>query len=317
MKAAIVVEAGRAPVYGDFREPVAAVGNSRVRVTAASISHVTKGRAAGTHYSSDGALPFIPGIDGTGIAEDGQRVYFLLPEHPFGAMAEFCVVGDRHRFAIPDSLAADSAAAMAIPGMSSWAALVERANLRTGETVLINGATGTSGRLAIQIAKHLGAKKVVATGRDTRAFSELEQLGADVTIALLQERDALEDAFKIEFRQGIDVVLDYLWGPSAETLLVAAAKAGPDGVPIRFVQIGSISGTNVTLPGAALRSSSLVLMGSGIGSIPFPRMLKAIEGVLAAAPAAGFKIATRSMPLAEVARAWDIEEAEPRIVLVP
>jgi len=138
-----------------------------------------------------------------------------------------------------------------------------------------------------------------------------------VTIALLQERDALEDAFKNEFRQGIDVVLDYLWGPSAETLLVAAAKAGPDGVPIRFVQIGSISGTNITLPGAALRSSSLVLMGSGIGSIPFPRMLKAIEGVLAAAPAAGFKIATRSMPLAEVARAWDIEEAEPRIVLVP
>ena len=61
----------------------------------------------------------------------------------------------------------------------------------------------------------------------------------------------------------------------------------------------------------------VVLMGSGIGSIPFPRMLKAIEGVLAAAPAAGFKIATRSMPLAEVARAWDIEEAEPRIVLVP
>ena len=152
-------------------------------------------------------------------------------------MAEFCIVDDRHQFAIPDSLSEDSAAAMAIPGMSSWAALVERANLRTGETVLINGATGTSGRLAIQIAKHLGAKKVIATGRQTRLFDDLRLLGADVTVPLIQDRDALENAFKNEFQQGVDIVLDYLWGMSAETLVIAAAKAGPEGVPIRYVQI--------------------------------------------------------------------------------
>jgi NADPH:quinone reductase-like Zn-dependent oxidoreductase len=199
--------------------------------------------------------------------------------------------------------------------MSSWAALVERANLRAGETVLINGATGTSGRLAIQIAKHLGAKKVIATGR--RVGDDLQLLGADVIVPLLQDGDALGKAFENEFQQGVDIVLDYLWGTSAETLLVSAAKAGPEGVPIRYVQIGSSSGTNINLPSAVLRSSALQLMGSGIGSIPFPTLLSAIHSILDAAPTAGFKIATESIPLAEVTRAWASGDSASRIVLRP
>jgi NADPH:quinone reductase-like Zn-dependent oxidoreductase len=317
MKAALVVEAGQAPVYGDFADPVPAPGKSLIRVTAAAVSHVTRSRASGAHYSSEGALPFVPGVDGTGVGEDGKRVYFVLPERPYGAMAELCIVDERRRFTLPDSLSDESAAAMAIPGMSSWAALVERANLRAGETVLINGATGTSGRLAIQIAKHLGAGKVIATGRQTKSFDELRLLGADVTVPLLQDRDALEKAFQNEFQQGVDIVLDYLWGTSAETLLIAAAKAGPEGVPIRYVQIGSISGANINLPSAVLRSSALQLMGSGIGSIPFPRLLQALQGVLQAAPVAGFKVATQCVPLAEVTEVWSSGDTDSRIVLVP
>jgi NADPH:quinone reductase-like Zn-dependent oxidoreductase len=232
-------------------------------------------------------------------------------------MAERCLVDDRHRFPLPDGLSDVAAAAMAIPGMSSWAALIERVNLRAGETVLINGATGTSGRLAVQIAKHLGARKVVATGRRAESFADLRRLGADVTVPLLQDRDALEEAFQHEFRQGIDVVLDYLWGVSAETLVIAAAKAGPEGVPIRYVQIGSIGGASINLPGAALRYSALQLMGSGIGSVPFPKMLQAIRGVLDAAPSAGFEITTQSMPLADVTAAWAVEGADSRIVMCP
>ncbi len=320
MKAAIVVEAGQPPVYGDFGDPVAAPGQHLIRVTAASISHVTKSRASGTHYSATGALPFVPGIDGTGVDQDGQRVYFILPEQPYGAMAERCTVDADHCIALPDGLGDDTAAAMAIPGMSSWAALVERAQLRAGETVLINGATGSSGRLAIQIARHLGAGKVIATGRQAAAFDGLRRLGADVTIALTQDRGTLEAAFKAEFRQRVDVVLDYLWGPSAETLVVAAAKAGPEGVPIRYVQIGAAGGRSIDLPGAALRSSALQLMGSGIGSVPFPRLLQAIQGVLGAAPAAGFEIATEAMPLSAVGTAWAVDgtgHAGARIVLRP
>ena len=317
MKAAIVVEAGRPPVHGDFRDPVAAAGQQLVRVTAAAISHVTRSRASGSHYSADGALHFVPGIDGCGVAQDGRRVYFLLPEPPFGAMAEAAVVDDARCLALPQDLSDEAAAAMAIPGMSSWAALVERAHLRAGETVLVNGATGASGRLAIQVARHLGAGRVIATGRRTQAFDELRQLGADATIALTDDRDALEQAFRQAFSAGVDVVLDYLWGASAETLLVAAAKAGREAVPIRFVQIGSIAGANITLPGAALRSSALQLMGSGIGSIPLSRMFEAVRGVLQAAPSAGFRIATESMPLADVTTAWAAADGGRRIVLRP
>jgi NADPH:quinone reductase-like Zn-dependent oxidoreductase len=317
MKAAIVVEPGQAPRYGDFRDPVATAGTRVIRVTASSISHVTRGRASGAHYSATGELPFIPGVDGTGLTDDGQRVYFLAPEHPYGAMAELTLVDDRHRVAIPDGLSDMAAAAMAIPGMSSWAALVERAHFSVGETVLINGATGTSGRLAIQVAKHLGAKKVIATGRRAEAFDDLRSLGADVTVPLTQDREALEAAFRHEFAQGVDIVLDYLWGVSAETLVVAAAKAGPEGVPIRYVQIGSIGGTSINLPSAALRSSALQLMGSGIGSVPFPRLLRAIRGVLEAAPSAGFRIATHPMPLADVTKAWGLGDTHARIVLLP
>lgn len=322
MKAAIVVAPGQAPVYGDFPEPSVQSGKILVRVTAASISHVTKGRASGTHYSSAGAFPFVVGVDGVGVgvgvAEDGRRVYFLLPEKPHGAMAERCVVDERRCFELPDGIDDDSAAAMAIPGMSSWAALVERAQLRRGETVLVNGASGASGRLAIRIARHLGAGRVVAAARRPESFDELRGLGADAIVSLSQEGEDLEAAFEREFRQGIDVVLDYLWGSSAEALLIAAAKGGPEAVPIRYVQIGSIAGARIELPSAVLRSSALQLMGSGIGSVPLPKLFDAIRGVLEAAPSARLAIATRTMPLAAVSDAWVASESGgPRIVLRP
>jgi NADPH:quinone reductase-like Zn-dependent oxidoreductase len=317
MKAALVDQAGHAPVHADFADPSPAPGLRVLRVTAAAISHVTKSRASGAHYSVDGGGPQVPGLDGVGVDEDGRRVYFILPEAPFGAMAERCLVDARRCIALPDELGDVDAAALALPAMSSWAAFLERARLAPGETVLINGATGASGRLAVQIAKHLGAKKVIATGRNTAVLDELRALGADVTIALGGDRDALETAFKKAFRQGVDVVLDYVWGPSAEALIVAAAKAGPEAVPIRYVQVGAISGADITLPGAALRSSALQLMGSGIGSIPQPRLLAAIRGVLEAAPRVGLRIATRVLPLAQVSQAWEAGDARSRVVLVP
>lgn len=287
-----------------------------IHVKASALSHVTRSRASGTHYSSEGDLPFVPGIDGTGRTSAGKRVYFLLPEHPFGGMAQLCCVNAQHLIPLPEGLDERIAAAIAIPGMSSWAALTERARLRAGDTVLVNGATGTSGRLAIQIAKHLGAKKVIATGR--RLTEDLIALGADTTIQLVEDRDRLEASFKKVFAGGVDIILDYLWGMSAETLMIAAAKAGPDGVPIRYIQIGSISGGDIKLPSAALRSSSLELRGSGLASVPLPRLLEAIKGVLQAAPShGGFKAAIKIEPLADVSRVWEAGGAESRVVFVP
>jgi NADPH:quinone reductase-like Zn-dependent oxidoreductase len=315
MKAAVVMTAGQTPRYADFSEPTPGAGESKIAVTAAAISQLVRSRASGRHYSSSGKFPFVAGVDGVGRLEDGRRVYFVMPRAPYGGMAERAVAPSAHCLALPDDLDDVTAAAIANPGMSSWAALEERARLKAGETVLINGATGASGRLAVQIAKHLGAKKVVATGRNLEALKSLAGLGADVTIPLVDDAAALEDRFGHEFAQGIDVVLDYLWGKSAERLIIAGAKSGAEAVPIRFVQIGSVSGSDITLPSAALRSSAIVLMGSGIGSIAFDRLVRSIDGLFRATVPAGFKIATHAVPLSDVEQAWSRDDSTGRTVL--
>jgi NADPH:quinone reductase-like Zn-dependent oxidoreductase len=163
MKAAVVREAGASPVYGEFEEPIPAAGEVRVAVTTSALSNLTRGRASGAHYSSQGKLPFVPGVDGVGRLDDGQRVYFSLSRAPFGGMGERTVVGAARCIPVPDGLDDATAAALPNPAMSSWAALVERAKFVAGETVLVNGATGASGRLAVQIAKPLGAKRMITT----------------------------------------------------------------------------------------------------------------------------------------------------------
>ena len=315
MKAAIVVEAGKTPVYGDFKEPVPKNGEVQVKVTAAALSNVVRSRAAGTHYSSSEQLPFVVGIDGVGRLDDGRRVYFALPKAPFGSMSEKTVVRASQCVFLPEDLDDVTAAAIANPGMSSWAALKERAGLAAGKTVLVNGATGTAGRLAVQIARHLGARKVVATGRNPETLKALAAFGADVTIPLGAIGDGFEDALKEQFGgDGIDVVLDYLWGPSAERIMIAGAKAGKDAVPIRFVHIGAVSASNITLPSAALRSSAITLMGSGIGSIPLDRLLKSIDDLMKATIPGGFAIETRTFPLSEVEEVWATADNLPRTV---
>ncbi len=316
MKAAIVTELGKAPLYGDFAAPVAAGGEALIDVTAAPLSHVTRYRASGTHYSSAGNLPFVVGLDGVG-RHNGQRVYFILPRAPFGSMAQRTVVQASHLVPLPDDIDDAIAAAIAIPAMSSWAALTARTKLTPGQTVLVNGATGISGRLAVQIAKLHGAGKVIATGRNAAMLRALPALGADVAISLTQDDAALDAAFAQQFSDGVDIVLDYLWGASAECLLAAAAKSSKSAKPIRFIQIGSSGGANISLGATVIRSSGLELIGCGMGSIAFDRILAAIGQVFKATVPRGLKIATKVLPLAEVEGHWAIETTATRTVFVP
>ncbi len=179
MKAAIIEAAGKPPVLGEFDEPSSTPGMKLITVSAAALSQFSKSRSSGTHYSSQGGFPAVAGADGVGRTQEGQRVYFLLPEAPYGSLAEKCLVDAAHCVEIPDNLDDATAAAMANPGMSAWAALVERARLQAGETVLINGATGSAGRLAVQLAKHLGAGKIIATGRSEDELQELQRSASE------------------------------------------------------------------------------------------------------------------------------------------
>ena len=321
MKAAVVTAAGKMPIYGDFGTPTAQAGEELISVRASALSQFTKSRASGAHYSSDGEFPAVAGSDGVGITQDGRRVYFVLPEAPYGALAEFCPIRSAQCVELPDSLDDITAAAIANPGMSAWAALVERAHLVAGETVLINGATGTAGRIAVQLAKHLGAAKVIATGRNAEELEEVKKLGADVvipfTLGTLHPSGAkvYENALKQVFTSGINVVIDYLWGESAKTVIVAIAKTVEDATPVRFVHVGGASGEeSIDLPGAALRSSAIMLMGSGIKSVSVPVLLQAIKSVFEAVQPAGLKIATEVVPLSEVETVWKNATGKPRVV---
>ena len=198
--------------------------------------------------------------------------------------------------------------------MSAWVALEARAKLARGETVLVNGATGSAGSIAVQIAKYLGAKRVIATGRNRDALDTLLSLGADEVIALDSASSAPDAAFRMQFERGVDVVLDYLWGPSAERILVATANASKKAAPIRFVQIGTTSGPNITLPGTVLRSSAVEIMGSGIGSVELHQIMGVLSKLMQAAPVVGFKMTTKAVPLHRIGEAWSTQSATPRVV---
>ncbi len=314
MKAAVVLEAGKSPVYSEFEEPIPHEGEVRVHISASALTNFTKVRAAGKHFSFASPPPFVVGIDGVGRRDDGSRVYFLFPRVPFGGMAERTAVRLSQCVRVPDNVSDVTLAAIADPGMAAWAALEARAKLVLGETVLINGATGTAGRMAVQIARHLGAKKVIATGRNRETLHALFTIGADEVIPLDHDGKTSQDELRKQFEQGIDVVLDYLWGASAEQILVAASAAKRM-MPIRFVQIGTTSAPNITLPGATLRSSTIQIMGSGIGSIPLEEINLILYKLMHATSVAGFKIETRELPLSGIAEAWSTENATPRIVL--
>jgi NADPH:quinone reductase-like Zn-dependent oxidoreductase len=318
MHAAMVEDFTQPPRYRETALPIANEGEVVVKVRAAALSNLVRSQANGSHYSSHKTLPFTPGNDGVGvIGADNERVYFLSPRAPYGSMAEYTVVREDMTIPVPANIDDVDAAALGNPGLATWGSLLCRAKLQAGEAVLINGATGTAGRQAIQVARYLGAAKIIATGRNEGALRQLEVLGADETISLHQSSEALVHRFRSALPE-VQVVLDFLWGPSAELILQAAAGHGaPDGMNrIRFVQVGSISDSSLSLSASVLRSSGIELLGSGLGSLSSQDILQSLRAMFAAASAVQFTIAIEPTPLAQVEQAWE-RKGDRRIVFLP
>ncbi len=320
MHAAVVHAFDAPPRYTTFADPVAAEGELLVTVTAAGLHPIVKALANGTHYGGTGELPFIPGVDGVGRLQDGSRVLFGISRPPFGTFAERALAANWMCIPVPDGLDDATAAAIANPGMSSWVALKERAKFVAGESVLILGATGVAGQLAVQIAKRLGARRVIAAGRNVQRLQLLKELGAHAVISLDHEHEPLVAAFQGEFAgEGVDVVLDYLWGRPAECVLEAISQKGLNKAAsrVRFVQIGSIAGPTVNLSAASLRSSGLELLGSGFGSASLQQILAAIQEFFKAAVREPFQFKKRTAPLSEVEALWNSSEEGTRLVFQP
>ncbi len=320
MNAAVVRAFDTPPSYSTFPEPTPEAGEHLVTVTAAGLHRIVKSLASGAHYGSTGKLPFVPGVDGVGRLADGTRVYFGGTRDPWGTFAERASAPGAMCIPLPDGLDDATAAGIANPAMSSWVALTARARFVAGESVLILGATGIAGQLAVQIAKRRGASRIIAAGRNPQALEKLKSLGADAVVSLEQEQPALVDAFRGEYAGGgFDIVLDYLWGQPAETLLQAIStrglrKAAPR---LRFVQIGSTAGDPISLPSAALRSTGLELLGSGFGSASLPQILAAVSEFFQEAATRPFDFAVQAEPLSQVEALWNTPERGARLVFQP
>jgi NADPH:quinone reductase-like Zn-dependent oxidoreductase len=310
MYAAVVRSFDEPPAYDVFPEPtVSGDGEVLVEVVAAGLHPRVRSAADGTHYTSEGSLPMVPGIDGVGRTSDGELLYFVAPDNAVGTMAERAVVDRRRAVVLPDGTDPVAVAAAMNPAMSSWIALRRRARFEAGGSVLVLGATGNAGQLAVQLAKHLGASKVIGAGRDPERLKLLTTLGADQ----VHSPDDLADA------ADVDVVLDYLWGPPTEQAMSALLHARADRArPLTWIQIGSMAARELTLPSYLLRAAALTIIGSGQGSVPAQDILAELPALATLITSGNLAINPRPIPLAEVEQAWT-KPASPaeRVVLIP
>lgn len=320
MEAAILHALGEVPRFGTFEEPQAQDGETLVDVTAAPIKPLDRMIAAGTHYSSPRALPVIAGMDGAGRLADGTPVYFAALRRPFGSMAQRAAAS--WHVPIPRGLDDAVAATIVNPALAAWLPLAWRGGLVEGETVLVMGATGAAGKLAVKVARLLGAHRVIAAGRRQEVLADL---GADATIDLRLPQTDLALAFAEQAALGIDIIVDYLWGPPVETLVgtlvknnLSTTKKGSER-GIRLVSVGEMAGKAIALPSAALRGSALQIIGSGTANFPpVPQMQAIVGDILGRAAAGELTIDVERIDLADVADAWlRAGEVGPRPVLVP
>lgn len=312
MKAAVLYQKGEMPQYVDFPEPISRNnGEIIVKVKAVAIKHVDKSRASGKHYSSDEPKGEgrVVGGDGICLLEDGTRVYALGVS---GMAAEKAIIDKDRTVEVPDALDDITAAALPNAVIGSAMGLRFKANIQPGDVVLINGATSFTGRVAIQIAKHYGAKKVIVTGRNPESLNELKALGADELVSILQDDHAFTVAIKaIHKETPIDVIIDYLWGHTAEMLFNCFKGDGSFSNKVRYVSVGSITGDLIQMSAANLRSIDLELTGSGMGAwsrkhvgLFFSEILPEMYDLAAKGE---IKIETIAVKLEDIAELWNLD----------
>ena len=320
MKAAIINGFGEIPQYQDFPDPVPAKDGKLIHIKASVLENFDKGAASGRHYSSKTLFPQFPAIvgsDGIGITEEGHLVGFGKIQAPYGAFAE--KTSAAHTVPIPEGIDPAKAAAIPRSALTSLLPLKYPAKLQAGETVLINGATGVSGRIAVQIAKMLGAGRVIGTGRNERSLELLTKLGADAVIDLKQSDEELSQVFtKAGGENGIDIVLDFIWGHPAEVLISTfiPKMAGFAKRRVRYVEIGEKAGSHISLPASALRTSGLELMG--IGKISHEQMNEEMKQVWEWIKEDKLYMDIERVPLKDIASAWQRNDLEgKRLVIIP
>ena len=318
MKAAVVSSFGVAPTYREHEVPVPQGPNEvLVQVVAAGLHPRVRSQADGSHYTSSGDLPLVPGIDGVGRDPEGRLRYFVLPDTSMGAMAEQTVIDLRRSIVLPDAADPVAVAAAMNPVMSSWVALRRRTRLESGQHVVVLGATGNAGQLAVRIARLLGAARVTAVGRDRAALARLSELEATDTVCLDDRADLAERLGNAA--ANADVVIDYVWGqPTADALRAIVPARADDNQTLTWIQVGSVAGPESPIPSAALRATRLQIVGSGQGSVSTREIVAELPALAQAITDGQLPVQTRAVPLADVEQSWDARTADgARLVVTP
>jgi NADPH:quinone reductase-like Zn-dependent oxidoreductase len=319
MNAAVVTSFGEPPHYQQFEVPQPTTAREvLVDVLAVGLHPRTRSGAAGAHYTSTGKLPMIPGIDGVGKRPDGKKIYFVADDLALGTMADKAVVDVRRSIELPDDVDVAKVAAALNPAMSAWVALRRRVPIEPGQSVLVLGATGNAGTMAVQVAKRLGAGRVVGAGRDLARLGALRSLGADEVVHLTDDAEETARALG-EAAAEVDIVIDYLWGkPAQQTIVALLTRRSDRSRAMNWIQIGSVAGPTIELPSVALRSANFRLQGNGQGAVSTEVYLAELPSLVDEIDAGTIRVKANSRPLADVEKIWAQPDAPAeRTVLVP
>jgi NADPH:quinone reductase-like Zn-dependent oxidoreductase len=327
MQAAVIRAHGAPPEYGEHPAPRRGPGQALIRVTAAPINPLDLLCASGTSYFGAPALPYVPGAQGVGVVEEadavppGQRVWFscsagMAPGD--GSMAQWCVADEAAVLGLPDGVSDDLVAALGLSAIAAWMALRWRGELRSGESVLVLGASGTVGQVGIQAARLLGAGQVIAACRDAHGRDRATELGADAVADLTGDDQAdltqrLAQACERAGTDKVDLVLDPLWGLPAQAALGVMAPGG------RLVNLGSSAGPMANLGSAPLRSGMIDVLGYTNNALSPEQKASALEEILRHAAAGRLTTDRETLPLARAAEGWSRCGQAPhaRAVLLP
>jgi len=319
MKAAVLHALGKCPRYEDFPDPRPAADEVLIHVKAVALENIDKAMAAGTHFAHRqflSRLPAVVGFDGIGALADGRLVGFGGMKPPYGAMADLVVTA--RTVPVPEGMDAVTAAAVPASTLTSLIPLKLGARLQSGETVLVNGATGVSGGVAVQVARLLGAGRVIGTGRNPESMKRVLGLGADAVINLEQDDGALRADFRKNAGGGYDVVLDFLWGRPTEVLLSTLV---PEELrfakPVRLVQIGEKAGPLLHLTADSIRTSGLEIFG-GASRLDPAGMESCVKTAYEWIREGKVSMEIEQIPLKDIESAWERDDFHGRrIVIIP
>ena len=312
MRAALIRDVGAFPEVGTAPEPV----GEAIDVLAAPINPIDLAVSRGALAAGHPDLPYVPGCEAVGRTADGRLVWLFggsLGRTSDGTIAERAAIGDARTVDVPEGADAVLAAGFGIAGTAGWLAFAWRAPLTGGEDVLVLGATGSVGLVAVQAAKLLGAARVVAAGRSAAGLRRAADHGADATI-VLDEAGDLVTAFKEAFGGGgPSYVFDALWGePAAAAVQASAPKA-------TIVNLGQSAGPSAALSSEAVRFKSLEILGMSLYAVPPDVLAEHYRRLVGHAIAGDIRLDVEQTPLGAVADSWrrQAEGAGAKLVVVP